>query len=156
MMRFSDCICLQSEIQMAETGESKKEDADYKRLHSFPLIRVCVRFYSNSTEVYVRCSFHSECRKIYLNDLSGLQREIQTLLWGKKRGGLNTLLTHQSVLSILILLIFFLNSKSFECLCHLIYLVSLVYLHSGKFPQCISLLNLNIVCIYITRSKLLN
>ncbi|KAK2829465.1 hypothetical protein Q7C36_017455 [Tachysurus vachellii] len=28
-----------SEIQMAETGESKKEDADYKRLHSFPLIR---------------------------------------------------------------------------------------------------------------------
>ncbi|KAG7334895.1 hypothetical protein KOW79_001491 [Hemibagrus wyckioides] len=24
---------------MAETGESKKEEADYKRLHSFPLIR---------------------------------------------------------------------------------------------------------------------
>lgn len=25
---------------MAGTGEGKKEDADYKRLHSFPLIRV--------------------------------------------------------------------------------------------------------------------
>lgn len=25
---------------MAETTESKKEEADYKRLHSFPLIRV--------------------------------------------------------------------------------------------------------------------
>jgi hypothetical protein len=25
---------------MAETGEGKKEEADYKRLHSFPLIRV--------------------------------------------------------------------------------------------------------------------
>ncbi|XP_017317738.2 dynein, axonemal, light chain 4a isoform X1 [Ictalurus punctatus] len=27
------------ELQMAETAESKKEEADYKRLHSFPLIR---------------------------------------------------------------------------------------------------------------------
>lgn len=25
---------------MADTGEGKKEEADYKRLHSFPLIRV--------------------------------------------------------------------------------------------------------------------
>lgn len=25
---------------MAGTGEAKKEEADYKRLHSFPLIRV--------------------------------------------------------------------------------------------------------------------
>ena len=25
---------------MAETGEVKKEEADYKRLHNFPLIRV--------------------------------------------------------------------------------------------------------------------
>lgn len=25
---------------MAGTGEGKKEEADYKRLHSFPLIRV--------------------------------------------------------------------------------------------------------------------
>lgn len=28
---------------MAGTGEGKKEDADYKRLHSFPLIRVRTR-----------------------------------------------------------------------------------------------------------------
>lgn len=27
---------------MAATGEGKKEEADYKRLHSFPLIRVRV------------------------------------------------------------------------------------------------------------------
>lgn len=27
---------------MAATGEGKKEEADYKRLHSFPLIRVGV------------------------------------------------------------------------------------------------------------------
>lgn len=26
---------------MAGTGEGKKEEAEYKRLHSFPLIRVC-------------------------------------------------------------------------------------------------------------------
>lgn len=25
---------------MADTGEGKKEESDYKRLHSFPLIRV--------------------------------------------------------------------------------------------------------------------
>lgn len=28
---------------MAGTGEGKKEEADYKRLHSFPLIRVRVK-----------------------------------------------------------------------------------------------------------------
>ncbi|TFK07272.1 ras-related protein Rab-3A [Platysternon megacephalum] len=28
---------------MADTGEGKKEEADYKRLHSFPLIRVRTR-----------------------------------------------------------------------------------------------------------------
>lgn len=28
---------------MAGTGEGKKEEADYKRLHSFPLIRVRTR-----------------------------------------------------------------------------------------------------------------
>lgn len=27
-------------VGMAGTGEGKKEEADYKRLHSFPLIRV--------------------------------------------------------------------------------------------------------------------
>lgn len=33
---------------MAGTGEGKKEEADYKRLHSFPLIRVGQEWHSAS------------------------------------------------------------------------------------------------------------
>lgn len=33
-------VFMQRNREMAETGDSKKEEADYKRLHSFPLIRV--------------------------------------------------------------------------------------------------------------------
>lgn len=36
---------------MADTGESKKEEADYKRLHSFPLIRVRPQFYYNPSQL---------------------------------------------------------------------------------------------------------
>lgn len=35
-------MCLLAGVGMAGTGEGKKEEADYKRLHSFPLIRVRV------------------------------------------------------------------------------------------------------------------
>lgn len=34
------CKCSVAGVGMAGTGEGKKEEADYKRLHSFPLIRV--------------------------------------------------------------------------------------------------------------------
>lgn len=52
---------------MAGTGEGKKEEADYKRLHSFPLIRVSLRDHNvseykgkNIRTVFERTPVHND------------------------------------------------------------------------------------------------
>jgi len=44
---------------MADTGEGKKEEADYKRLHSFPLIRVRGMVYASANIVDMKFYLHS-------------------------------------------------------------------------------------------------
>ncbi|XP_077576071.1 dynein axonemal light chain 4 isoform X3 [Stigmatopora nigra] len=43
---------------MAGTGEGKKEEADYKRLHSFPLIRSAAKMIKESMDKKFGSSWH--------------------------------------------------------------------------------------------------
>lgn len=100
------CLYLSSkQIQMAETGESKKEETDYKRLHSFPLIRVCIHFYCNPTQPVIKCPvFHSVCGNIYQVVLKLCHANTNCIMEGgkkKEQRRVKQLSDKQSVLSML-------------------------------------------------------